>query len=138
MLFTKNCFTKTVYVTLTSGRYFRYLVWLPKVSQISPHRAGKHFQIGEIIQKCVLFVRMLVFHVRPSNFLGSLFKVRHFMGCINHDIVVGLCSELLMRLSYYINLGYGKKFISYVGIEPTQREPSTLPIDQRANLLLSL
>ena len=35
----------------------------------------------------------------------SLFKVRqHVIGCINYDIVVGLCSELLMRISYYIHL----------------------------------
>ena len=32
--------------------------------------------------------------------------------CINHDIVVGLCSELLMRLSYYIHLGFDKVVVS--------------------------
>ena len=31
-------------------------------------------------------------------------------GCLNHDTVVGLYSELLMRLSYYIYLGFGKTF----------------------------
>ena len=30
----------------------------------------------------------------------------HVIGCINHYIVVGLCSELFMRLSDYINLGF--------------------------------
>ena len=30
-------------------------------------------------------------------------------GCMNHDIVIGLCSELLMMLSYHIHLGFGKK-----------------------------
>ena len=40
----------------------------------------------------------------------SLFKVKqHVIGCINHDLVVGLCSKLFMRLSHYIHLGYGKK-----------------------------
>ena len=29
---------------------------------------------------------------------------------INHDMVVGPCSKLLIRLSYYIHLGYGKKY----------------------------
>ena len=41
----------------------------------------------------------------------SLFKIRrHDIVCINHEIVIGLCSELLMRLFYYIHPGYGKKF----------------------------
>ena len=35
-----------------------------------------------------------------------------------HDNVVGLCSELLMRLFYNISLGYGKKFLSHMGNEP--------------------
>ena len=38
--------------------------------------------------------------------------------CIYHNILVGLCSDLLMRLSYYIHLGYGKKFSSPIRIEP--------------------
>ena len=38
----------------------------------------------------------------------SLFKVKWYaIGWINHDMAVGLCSELFMRLSYYIYLGYG-------------------------------
>ena len=36
---------------------------------------------------------------------------------INHDIV-GLCFEVLMRLSYYIHLGFGKKLSPYWVIEP--------------------
>ena len=46
----------------------------------------------------------------------SLFKTCH--GCLNHDIVVGLCYDLVMRLSYYIHLGFGKKLSCDVGIEP--------------------
>ena len=34
---------------------------------------------------------------------------RHVIGCINHDMEVG--TELLMRLSYYIHLGFGKKLL---------------------------
>ena len=60
----------------------------------------------------------LFFYFRPSDFC-NLFKVRqHVIGCIDHDIVVGLCSELVMRLSYSIHLGYGKKLLSLMGIEP--------------------
>ena len=33
-------------------------------------------------------------------------------------VVVGLCSELFVRLSYYIHLGYGKKLSSHLGFEP--------------------
>ena len=42
----------------------------------------------------------------------SLFKIRrHIIGCIKNDIVVvGLCSELVVRLSYYMYLVYGRKF----------------------------
>ena len=32
--------------------------------------------------------------------------------CINHDNVVIICSKLLVRLSYYMNLGYGKIILS--------------------------
>ena len=38
-----------------------------------------------------------------------------FHGCINHDLIVGLCSELLMSLSYYIHLGFGKTFLAQHG-----------------------
>ena len=49
----------------------------------------------------------------------SLFKVgSRVIGCKNHDIAVGLCSEILMRLSYYINLGYVKKLPSHMGSKP--------------------
>ena len=57
------------------------------------------------------------FYVRPSDFC-SLFKVRrHVIGCINRDIVISLCSELLMMLSYYIHLRFGINLLSHRGIE---------------------
>ena len=57
------------------------------------------------------------FCVKLSNFF-SLFKLRwHAIGCINNDTVVGLCSDLLMRLSYYIFLEYFKKLSSHMVIE---------------------
>ena len=38
-------------------------------------------------------------------------KVKHVIGAlIDHDMVVGLCSKLIMRLSYYTHLGFGKSF----------------------------
>ena len=46
----------------------------------------------------------------------SLFKVkRHAIACINNGIIVGLCSKLFMRLSYYIHAG--KKLSTHIGIE---------------------
>ena len=47
-------------------------------------------------------------------------------GCISHYIVVGLCSEVLMILFYYIHLGFGKKFVSSHGDRTT-----VLPIVSR-------
>ena len=70
--------------------------------------------------------------LRPTiRLFCNLFKVRrHVIGCINHDIVIGLCSELLMRLSYY-------KMKSIAGIEPTpvwfsEQNASTLPTTPQA------
>ena len=39
-------------------------------------------------------------------------------GCLNHDIVVGLYSKLLKRLSFYTYQAYGKKFLTLGGIKP--------------------
>ena len=57
-----------------------------------------------------------LFYVRPSDFLQSI-RVRHVLDALIMT-VVGLCSELLMRLSYYIHLGFVKKLSSHVGIKP--------------------
>ena len=74
---------------------------------------------------------LIVFYVRPLYFY-SLFKVRrNVIGCINHAIVIDLCSKLLMSLSYYIHLGYGKNiFLSHMGIERGCSRPATTPLDQ--------
>ena len=58
--------------------------------------------------------------LRPTiRLVYSLFKARrHVIVCINHAIIVGLCSLLLVRLSYYIHLGYGKNISPHMGIEP--------------------
>ena len=57
---------------------------------------------------------------------------------INHDIVIDLCFELLMRLSIYIFLGFGKiKQLTWESnLGPSDRELSTLPLDQSANVVL--
>ena len=49
------------------------------------------------------------FHVQPSDFMKSI-QGQTCHGCINHDVVVGLCSELLMWLYFYIHLGFSKSF----------------------------
>ena len=55
------------------------------------------------------------FHVWPSDFLQSY--LRSDMSRV-HVIAVILCSELLIRLSYYIHQAYGKKCSTLAGIEP--------------------
>ena len=42
----------------------------------------------------------------------SLFKIRlRVIECVNYDLVIGLFSELLMRLTDYIHTGYGNKWL---------------------------
>ena len=50
----------------------------------------------------VCFVWMSVFTSDHQPFLQSIPDQTHH-GCINHDIVVGLCYELLISLSHYIH-----------------------------------
>ena len=76
-----------------------------------------------------VFVKMDLFdcnYVRPLNFF-SLFKVRrHVIGCINHDKIIGRCSEQLMRLYYYIHPGYGNKVVGLTwgsNKSPSDQEP---------------
>ena len=76
----------------------------------------------------------------PTIRLLKYFQGQTCHGCINHDIIVGLWFELLMRLSYYIHLWFGKKLSSYVGIEPgpNERESSTLPLDLSGNFFCKI
>ena len=56
----------------------------------------------------IYFDRHQTFFTSEQHTFCSLSKVRrHVIGCVNHDIVFGLCSETLLRLSCYINLVYG-------------------------------
>ena len=65
-----------------------------------------------------------------QTFCG-LFRVRrHVIGCVNHSIV-GLCSELLMRLSNSIHPCGSKP-------GPHKREPSSLNLDQSVLLFLRI
>ena len=59
-------------------------------------------------------------------------------GCVNHDIVIGLCSKLLMWLSYH-NLRFGKKLLAHIGIEPWsfRLRLSSLPLDQSSYYYLN-
>ena len=81
------------------------------------------------------FLFFLFFTSDHQTFCSHLFKVRrHVIGCINHAIVVGLSSELLMKLSYYSRLDYSKKFSYHKWIKPdSDFEPCILPIHQSAN-----
>ena len=62
------------------------------------------------------FSNTYLFYVRPSFFQSIQGQIRYM--CINHDIVVGLCYKLLMRLSYQIHHAYRKKIQTPAGIEP--------------------
>ena len=55
-----------------------------------------------------------------------------FIWYSNHDIVVGLCSELFMRLSYYIHLGIWQKAFGSHG-----DRPAVLPNESRLLFPLS-
>ena len=57
---------------------------------------------------------------------------------MNHDMVVGLCSKIFMRLFYYIHLGFGKSMRLTLGSNrgPSDYEPSSLPLDQKVNCYL--
>ena len=60
------------------------------------------------------FQSMQLFLKSDHQTFCNMFKVKlPVSGCINQDIVVGCCSYLLMRLSYYIHQGYDTIFIIY-------------------------
>ena len=60
------------------------------------------------MNNCCLFM-FDSFYIRSIiRLLVSIFKVQIYHGYINYDIVVGLCFDLLTRLSYYIRLSVGE------------------------------
>ena len=63
------------------------------------------------------FCSNVCFHARPSYFLQSIQGLTCH-GCVIHDILVGFCSEFLMRLSCYIHRAYGKQISTLAGLEP--------------------
>ena len=88
-----------------------------------------------VLFQCYCFA---YFYVRPSDFC-SLFKVRHVIGCINNDIVVGLWSELLMRLSYYIHQScIWEKFSNLAGCEPSIMSHLPQSLDQGSPMVILL
>ena len=73
--------------------------------------------MGDMAWKKDIVFCLIVFMSDHQTFC-SLFNVRrHVIGCINHEIVVHLCSAIFMRLSYYIHLGFGEKLSSYMEIK---------------------
>ena len=76
---------------------------------------------------------------RPTIRLLQSMQGPTSQGCINRNIIVGICSELLVRLPYFIHLGFGNflwlTWESNLG--PSDRESSsTLPLDQSANFFV--
>ena len=93
---------------------------------------GVQLKHDQYFLQCFLFSLNACFTSDHQTFVQSI-KRQTCHGCINHDIVIGLCSELLMRLIYYIHLGFGKKAFCPTWGSNCSRfdcEPSTLPLDQ--------
>ena len=51
----------------------------------------------------IMFRNSLIVFLRLTIRLQQFIQFQTCHGCINHDIVKGLCSKLLIRLSYYIH-----------------------------------
>ena len=93
-------------------RIVRHFALNQKIRFIIMYTRKKNFL--KHILETLIFVQILVLNARASDF-SSLLKVGHAVEHINHDIVVGLCSESLVRLSCYIYRADGKKvFDSHV------------------------
>ena len=82
-----------------------------------------HYQLSQLGEKFrLLNAKLFTFknYFTLDSFLMSdhqtfcsLFKIRrHFIVHINHDIVMGLCSDLFMWLYYQIYIAYGGNKIS--------------------------
>ena len=82
---------------------------------------------------CQLSSPLLVFAFDYQTFNSVFKKDSMSFGCFNHDIVVGLCSEIFMRFSYYIYPGYDKKVYALTWGSNPGPQSSTLPMDQSAN-----
>ena len=59
--------------------------------------------IQQPLTQMILNIHKVLFLNSTIDFRG-LFKVRNVIGCINHDIKMGICSRLFIRLSYYWSL----------------------------------
>ena len=78
----------------------------------------------------------LLFMLRPKGH-ATYFSLKsrkcnmiHVIEWIDHDIVVGLCSEVPIRLSYYIHMVKSFCFTWGSNWGPSHYKPSTLPLDQ--------
>ena len=80
-----------------------------------------------------MFLFGCLFHVRPWDFIKSVHgQTCH--GCINHGTVIGLCSDLLTRLSFYIHRAGIIKFLTLAGIEPATTWSCALSLTARPRL----
>ena len=103
-----------------------YLQWYPE------NRQNGYWSIIFMIQYPVVlitgqngWISNYCFDIRPKFWLDiwiPLYMYSNFdecvIRCINHDIVIGLGSELLVRLFCYINLAYGDSKNPLAGLEP--------------------
>ena len=65
--------------------------------------------------------------LRPTIRLLPSIQGQTYHGCVKHDIlVVGLWSKLLVRLLYYIHLGFGKTLSSHGESNQGSSDPSYL------------
>ena len=91
--------------------WYNYIFFLPTVlhlgSLIKVRRANK----GKIMTSSRIW---LVLNFWPAY----MSRIMRPLRCINNDVVVDIRSELLMRLSYYIYRGFGKKLSFHERIEP--------------------
>ena len=85
------------------------------------------------VPKCTLVLRFFRFclYLTIRHFEVHLGPSGHVIGCINHDIGRGLCSELLMRYPTKFIRNRVKSFLLTWGsnLGPTERELLNLPFD---------
>ena len=104
------------------------LVWMTLISAILAFyiTIWPHYSIvTKLFKTHCMFCSNVLFSRPPIRLLQSILG-QTCQGCMNHDMLVDLCSELIMRLSYYIRRAYGKKFLTLEEIKPrTSRLPIT-------------
>ena len=103
---TMNALRKNIYLVHKSKHFTSLIKFGPRLCKVV--FAPPVIISNTIFSRPSLFLAVSLLFSRPTiRLFCSLFKFRHVIGWIHHDKVIGHCSELLIRLSYYIHLGYG-------------------------------